>query len=247
MANRIKNAFDAVHAEDSLKAKTRTALRKRMSVRTLSFVSRRLIVSFACLLLVLIGFGGTNLYFTPASAISIDVNPSIELGVNRFGRVVKVTGYNEDGEQLARVVDLRYMEYTAAIERLMTSPAMADYLSVDSLVSITVIGGTDAESEAMRSRIASCDYTSAGNVRCQCGNRQMVSEAHEAGLSVGKYQVFLQLREADPSITVEDVTGLSMREMRDWLDRLTGSTQDDAPNGQHGRYGNGGEGQKHGK
>ena len=30
---------------------------------------------------------------TPVSAVSIDVNPSIELGVNRFDRVVAVEGY----------------------------------------------------------------------------------------------------------------------------------------------------------
>ena len=45
----------------------------------------RLVPTLACCLLVLLaGWGGHHAYFTPSAIISIDVNPSLELGVNRF-------------------------------------------------------------------------------------------------------------------------------------------------------------------
>ena len=41
------------------------------------------------------------LYFTPIAEISIDINPSIELRVNRFDQVISVDGLNGDGQALA--------------------------------------------------------------------------------------------------------------------------------------------------
>ena len=52
----------------------------------------------ACLVLV---FGvGAYAYTTPYSKVSLDVNPSIEYTLNRFGRVIDVEGINEDGEAI---------------------------------------------------------------------------------------------------------------------------------------------------
>ena len=57
------------------------------------------------MLLTVTLWGGTWLYFTPTMEISVDINPSIELGVNRFDRVISVDGYNEDGQALAQLLD----------------------------------------------------------------------------------------------------------------------------------------------
>lgn len=53
-----------------------------------------------------------------------------------------------------------------------------------------------------------------------CTQRQAdVAEAHAAGLSVGKYRAYLELREVLPDVTVEDVQRLTMREIRDLLEQ----------------------------
>lgn len=243
LADRIKDAFDGVRAEDGLKAKTRTFLAEQIYAKAQAkpAVRQQMIAVLACLLLVLFGGGGYSVYFTPASAISVDVNPSIELSINRFGRVISVQGYNTDGERLAASVDLHNMVYTDALEKLMASDAMEVYLDADAMVSITVIGATDAESETMRSRIAACGYARRGNVECGCGNREMTSAAHEAGLSFGKYRAFLELNALDPTVTVQDVQGLSMREIRNWILELSKSQQ-----GESGQKENGGNGYGYG-
>ena len=46
--------------------------------------------------------------------------------------------------------------------------------------------------------------------------------AHEAGLSYGKYQAFLALQALDPSVTAEEVQGMTMRELRDRIAALGG-------------------------
>lgn len=74
--------------------------------------------------------------------------------------------------------------------------------------------------------------------------------AYETGRSRGKYRAFLELQLLDPEITPETVQGMTMREIRDLIRRLSGYGEDDeAPyhnrgNGHHGYgcgrgYGNG--------
>lgn len=84
MNSRIKRAFDAVHAEESLKESTLAFLERRRKggrVRQGWWAGQRLAMA-ACALLLALGIGGWWLYFTPTASISIEVNPWIELGVN---------------------------------------------------------------------------------------------------------------------------------------------------------------------
>ena len=71
-----------------------------------------------CCLFMLIGFGGYRLYFTEASVISVDINPSLELNLNPFDRVISVKGYNKDGENPAEEADVKFMDYKEALEEI---------------------------------------------------------------------------------------------------------------------------------
>ena len=90
MDERIKEAFEQVRAESGLKDRTKAYVsRKTGSYRRAGTAKYKVLASaFACVALLL--FGGYWLYFTPTVEISIDVNPSIELGVNRFNRIVSL-------------------------------------------------------------------------------------------------------------------------------------------------------------
>ncbi len=224
MNNKIKNAFDKVRAEDELKRNTKDFLSAR-AARTVSLRRfQRTAVAFACLALVMLSFGGWRFYMTPVSAVSIDVNPSIELGVNRFDRVVAVEGYNDEGIDLAESVNLKNLNYSDAIETLFASETMQSYVAEDGLVSITVIGTDERKSEEMISRIRSCSYAGSPDVECHKGNRTEVKAAHEAGMSFGKYRAFLEIKDFDPEITINDVQELTMRQMRDRINEHSGES-----------------------
>ena len=81
MNNRLKNAFENVHAEDELVEHTREFLRDYMEQPTKRkgspLPSVRLIAALSCLLLFLLA--GGIFFLTPVSTISVDINPSIEL------------------------------------------------------------------------------------------------------------------------------------------------------------------------
>ena len=134
MKQDIRKAFDTVRCQDGLKERTRSHVLGRMRQRQPKPAMHRmkLIVSLACLLVFAgSGFGGYQLYYAEAATISIDVNPSIELGINRWGRVIEEVPYGRDGETVLREVSLRHLEYEEALERLIGSEAMQDYLKKD--------------------------------------------------------------------------------------------------------------------
>ena len=237
MRDRIHDAFDSVHAEESLKRSVKAFISEQTRTERRQPRFARFAAALACLALVMLGVGGWRLYRTPVSAISVDVNPSVELGINRFDRVVSVTGYNDDGAAVAASVELKNLPYAEALTALLDSDAMAPYLSGDALVSVTVIGDTEQKGEEMLSRIAACRFAGSPEVECRRGNREDVKAAHEAGLSFGKYRAFLELQRLDPSVTVEDVSGWTMRQLRDRIDESSGVS--DGSRGGNGRGHNG--------
>ena len=159
MNNRIKEAFGDVHAEESLTRGTLDAVRRLTHGYRRRVVTRRLAPALACLMIALGGMGG--LYFTPTSVISIDVNPSLELSVNRFDRVVGVTSYNEDGRALVQELTLTHQNYAEAVEQVLDSPAAVSYthLVPPTLVSLAIAPGVSGE-------VISPEFKAAGHTLC---------------------------------------------------------------------------------
>lgn len=218
MNNRIKEAFDHIHADSDLKANTADFVcgKTNQYQKSHFFSYKRFAAVVVCLLLVLVGQKGYSVYFTPVSTISIDVNPSIEFSVNRFDKVIDVASYNEDGEILVSSMNVRFLDYKKALNLLLQNENMASYLTQDQTVIITVFGASDQKNDEMLASLAT--YTASyENVHCSSGHSEEVTEAHSFGLSCGKYRAFLELQALDPSITVEDIRELSMRQIQDMI------------------------------
>lgn len=256
MNERLKEAFDAVHAEEELKEKTKDFVMGRTEAgkkrRLFSF--RRFIPAVACLIFLSIAFGSYQLYFIPTSAISIDINPSLELEINRFDKVISVKGYNTDGEKLAAVLDIRFLKYTEAVNQILNSESIADYLAGDEELSITVVSSDGIRCEKMLSDIRHC-AEGREKVYCHTASEEDADIAHAAGLSCGKYRAYLELKALDPDITVDEVQGMTMKEIHNCTEALTDggcqdevsqdeapqdeAPQDEAPHGHHHEYGHG--------
>lgn len=244
MNNAIKAIFGPVRAEEDLKDRTRAFLTERTHNYAATPVKRHrypaYATAFACLLLAL--FGGRWLYFTPTAAISIDINPSLELSVNRFDRVIGVTGFNEDGQELSGALDVKYKNYAQAVEQILRHDSITALLSDNEIMTITVIGPDGWQSAQILSELKTCT-AGQSNIDCDSARPEEASAAHEAGLSCGKYRAFLELRLLDPDITPEAIQGMTMREIRDRIDRLSSGAGSDAPpsggwgNGHHGNNG----------
>lgn len=224
MKSKIKQAFAEIKAEKSLKSQTYHLVAKKMHH---SVVSRRRAILLrpviACAMLLFVLAGGYFLYFMPMAVICIDVNPSLELTVNQLEQVISVKAYNEDGEQLANSAEIQFLHYTQAVEQLLSSGEMEQYLQEDSVVSIGVIGDNHQKDQQILGVLQSCTANHQ-NAYCYLASKNEVAEAHSLGLSYGKYRAFLQLQSIDPTITPEQVAQMTMAEIHSLMETLSGQT-----------------------
>lgn len=247
MNHEFHKAFGSVHATDQMKESTGNFVRAVISKGQRKRPSPLRYAAACCVMLTLALFsiGGYSLYATPVSYISVDINPSVELGLNRLDRVVTVTAYNEDGAAVLKDLNLKNKPYTEAIELLLVDETFGGYLTEDALLSFTVVSEKEEE---LLTGIRQCHGYAQANAECHGGNAQLVEDAHHNGLSFGKYQAFLELSKYDKTITPEACKELSMRQLRDLIDQYKSSTntpQEMEPDSGH--HGNGhGQGQGNG-
>ncbi len=150
MTEQIKQAFDTIHAETALKEETKQYLALRLTRRQAQRrFFRHVALPAVCMLLFLISLGGYRLYFSQSFLISIDINPSIELRVNRFDKVISTHSYNEDGERLLHTVKLQFLDYKEALDKLLHTQSITSYLEQEELLSISVVGKNEQKCQEM--------------------------------------------------------------------------------------------------
>lgn len=229
---RIRDAFDSVRADEALRQRTRAFLCRRTRPR----VRLKLAAALLCSLCLLVGAGGAYLYFTPTVIVSVDVNPSLEMSLNRFDRVIGLEAFNQDGAALADELDVRYDDFAAALSQILANERILQFLKADEELHITVAGQDEQQNRQILT-IARERTAQQSGVRCGWGRAEDVEQAHACGLSHGKYQAGMELMALDETVTTEDIQQMTMKEIRT-------AVQAHHANG-HGGHGNGGR-QQHG-
>lgn len=235
--NQIRESLENIQASEELKQNTLQYLYKQQPGRRkprVRFASAYAMVT-VCLFL-LVGMGGYFVYRKPVSYISVDVNPSIELHINRFGRVVSTEAYNDDGRDVIEQVPLKNISYMQAIDKLLKDESYSKYLHEDSMLVFTVISDRPDEiveelndSELLQS-YGALTYTS---------DSSCMHEAHQHEMSFGKYRTYLELLEYDEDVTIEDCHGMTMGELRDRIETCSHEGQtDDRKENHYGHNGN---------
>lgn len=220
MNDKLKETFDLIHADDALKNNTKAFLARKTKgfTRPKRKFYPRMVAAAACLLLFLLG--GRWLYFTPTAVISIDINPSIELDVNRFNRVISVKNYNDDGQELSSSLHVRFADYTSAVRQILDSKRITRLLSENEVMTIVVTGPDEKQSLKILSDVESCTGKQS-NTYCYCAHSNDVEKAHEMELSYGKYRAYLKLQKLDSDITADDIKDMTMREILDLINSLS--------------------------
>ena len=243
MQDRIKKAFDEIHAEDSLKLRTKALVYERTNKKNINRKthSRSFATAVTCIIAVILVLGGYFSYTIPVAAISVDINPSMELDVNVYERVINITGYNESGTELAEKIDVINMDYSDAINSILNNETVISYLKTDNIMEVTVTSFNKNTGERMCKCLEEETGISKNSIFTSC-DWEDIDEAHSLGLSFGKYRAFVQLQNVNPDITVEDVKSLSMKEIREMInDHESGNN---GSGNQNGSYQSGGNGEK---
>ncbi len=234
MKSRIQDAFEPIKAEESLKRKTLAKIEKRH--RPVARKLQRRLAFAMVMLLAVMSFGGYRVYNTPVDIISIDINPSVELNLNRFERVISWKSFEPQSESILEGLSLRHQNYEDAVGNILKSGFIESRGSEIPYVHLSIASGSERRQERMMQTLEQ-KYTADSELLVDCSDASMenLGEAHRYGMSLGKYSSFLSLKEEGEEITVEEVKDMEMREIRERMQERSGGGEGSPQRRQKGK------------
>lgn len=156
---------------------------------------------------------------TLAAVVSLDVNPSIELNVDKDEKIISAKGLNDDGRRVLGDMELEGSSLEVAVNAVIGSMLKNGYLddmANSILVSVSGVNGYDADK--LRSTLAD-------DVNRQLENCSVLSQdvsnadsdtvklADKYGITVGKAALIRQIVAADSRHSFEELAALSINEL----------------------------------
>ncbi len=219
----VKSAIEAIKPDEKLISDTEKLLRRSISKN--KFKINKLVIA-ACLPIILgvlsFSFCAYNL---SVAYISFDVNPSLELGINWFNRVVDVNYFNNDAKNLILEKELYSLKPSDAINLIMEEADKKGYLSNSktNFVTIAVNSNQSGKSiELLDECVKSIDNSSKSIIVISDKvSGELKKEADSLSLSSGKLKLIKVVQQLNESATVESLKDYSITDIMDDISYLT--------------------------
>ncbi len=169
----------------------------------------------ACLLAIVFVPLGIHVFRDVTAVVSIDVNPSVELSLNRFDHVVSARGMNDDGEALLRTVSVAGMTCDDAVQVLLASDAVQRAASESNPVEVVVSSLDGSDTSKLEEQLNRACASTGCAVQCSSAQADEHAAASELGLTVGKYRMYETLHAHGCDVGADEVASMTMRELRD--------------------------------
>ena len=184
----------------------------------------------ACLAVMLLGGGGVfyQRANAVASVVSLDVNPSIELKVNRSEKVLVCTPLNEDAKailaDMSNGADLKGAKLDVAVNAIVGSLVRNGYLdSISSAIMISVEDRDTARAEKLQRELTSTvdgvlqTSESRASVLTQTLTQDagLTQRARENSISTGKAALVNRVLALNATLKFDALAKLSVEELKD--------------------------------
>ena len=184
----------------------------------------------ACLAVMLLGGGGVfyQRANAVASVVSLDVNPSIELKVNRSEKVLSCTPLNEDAKailaDMSNGADLKGAKLDVAVNAIVGSLVRNGYLdSISSAIMISVEDKDTARAEKLQRELTSTvdgvlqtsEAKAAVLTQTLTQDAGREQQARENSISTGKAALVNCVLAINPSLRFDALAKLSVEELKD--------------------------------
>ena len=179
----------------------------------------------ACLCIMagcIFGYLRYQINYAVDATVSLDVNPSVEITVNRKERVLQVTPLNADGEIIVGDMDFRGSDLRVAVNAIIGSMLQNGYLTeLANSVLISVDNSDTARGAEMQARLTDevnrllQTDTFSGAVLSQTVAKDdaLRQLAESYGITVGKAQLIREILDDDGRHTFGELTSLSINEL----------------------------------
>lgn len=104
----------------------------------------------ASVLLCILVSGGFYSYYTPVAAVTIDINPSVKLELNRWNKIIKTLPLNEDGKKVLEGVKLSNKSVEEGLNLIVEQAKKdnfinAEYQAEEKAISVHIDGKNHAK------------------------------------------------------------------------------------------------------
>ena len=209
---------DILSACDHEKGKVIYMEKKRTSpLRSFAAIAAVLVLVIAGIFAIK-NLGGSSAD-TLAAVVSLDVNPSIELNVDKDENVLSAKGLNADGKTVLGEMQLKGSKLDVAVNAIIGSMLQNGYLDdMANSILLSVSGVDGYNAETLRSKLASdvnkqlkdCAVLSQD---VSGADSETVKLAEKYDISVGKAALIRQIVSADARHSFEELAPLSINEL----------------------------------
>lgn len=181
----------------------------------------------ACLLVALLGGGfAWQRANAVATTVSLDVNPGIQLAVNRKEKVLSCKPLNEDAAQALDGMELKGVQLDVAVNAIVGALVRSGYLDdISSAILISVEDKDTARAERLERELTTTVNqaleAAAGTAAVlsqtveQTADRQKLAETYQ--ISLGKAALVEQVRAVNGALEPAGLAQLSVEELEDLL------------------------------
>ena len=219
----VKTALESIKPDERLIFDTEALLRSKSNKMKFTFNKQVVAACMPFILVVL--FVSIYVYNLPVSYISFDVNPSLELGINRFDRVVDINYYNDDAEKLISKKDVYHRKPDKAIDAIMMALDKRGYLPISNATAIAIAANCEKLSDSDK-LLAECtknviNYSKPINVIQYTANSKLKEESDLLSISFGKLMLIKMIQQLDSAATVKEYKDESIESIMEYLTYMT--------------------------
>lgn len=195
-----------------------------------SLILRRSIFSLCSVVLIFIGiiighFAIKTNNYTEASysetSIYIDVNPSIEIQLDKDDKVYKCIAINEDAEEILKDIDFEGVKLNTALNAIVGALYSNGYLSYESNSILVGLNNDDNELLQNVTNEINSIFSKNNNIECSIighkfiPNDNMKKKAKECGVSISKIHLVDKIINENALLNDDDIRDLSKMNIRD--------------------------------
>lgn len=182
----------------------------------------RAVLAVAIVLALMLGgtLGTAALYFEDYESVYIDINPSVEIVLNRFGRIHKVFCLNEDAQEIFDPKSIRGKNAEDGMAVILDTLEQNGYLDGEAEICISTTSKQEKQAqkrlEQMTKKAQSHASSRGYNANISGGSltSEEIANARDKGLTPAQLTLIENILELDPTQDREQLEQLPTKELK---------------------------------
>lgn len=206
--------LDNIHASQETKDKTLNYIYHRKH-KKYAHKKILLIPIFVCILLLFVSLSlRSSIIPEPVAYVSLDVNPSLELRLDKNNVVIETIAYNKDAQRILDKVDLNGEKLQSAVLTLLNDKKYENYLQ-NGLLEVSIFADNQKLSTRIESILNSLFEKNLESDQFHCS--QVDQETHHNAsshhITAGKYQIIETIMSYTSKYSFEELNGYSIKKL----------------------------------